>query len=310
MKKTQKKILGFVGLLFVAAMTVFAAFLPGPGALATTSSVTDTIVVRVVATTPNVTITNPENGKVFVKSKQTITYTYENVQTAVVTLEYRDKDGNVRIETLETIHSDGSPGSGSYDLDLYNDYGFGDFIVKVVGTAPDGVSDEDVVAFAFVPVTGEASQIKNTGKVKVDLDYDENNEDIEFIEINIYDEKGNLIKPLSPVKVNKPDKSVTLPFDEHNLPSGKYTFEISAIGKDGKPLQPPYITSLDYVAPSDDPDIPVPGTGGGDSPNTGGLFSGLNISRADYLITGLIVFLLVGICGIVIVGKKSENKRK
>lgn len=308
MKKTQKKILGFAGLILVAVMTVFAALLPGPGALATTSSVTDTIVVRVVATSPNVTLNKPKNGSTVVKPNQTIDYSYENIVSGVLSIEYTDKDGNTRTEILQNITSDGTPGTGTYDINLYERFGFGDFIIKLVGTGGDGVSDEDIVKFTFRPVTGEASQEEGSGDVKVDLDYDEKNEDIEYILINVYDEDGNLIEPLSPVRVDKPNKSTDLPFDEHDLPSGKYTIEIIAIGEDGNPLFPPYVTSIDYVAPGEDPDIPVPDAGG-DAPNTGSLLENLGISKSDYLITGLIIFFLVGISGIIIVAKKKQDKR-
>ena len=57
MKKTHKKILGLFGLVLVVAVTVFAAFLPAPKTQAVdTTTVTDTISVRVVGSTPVVNL--------------------------------------------------------------------------------------------------------------------------------------------------------------------------------------------------------------------------------------------------------------
>ena len=303
MKNTSKTLFGLAGLALVAAMTVFAVFLPGPGALANSSSVTDTIVVRVVATTPNVTITGPKNGQTFVDPNQPITFNYENVRTVVVTIEYTDPDGNTITEILTNIDSDGQPGSGSIPLDLYNQYGYGDFVIKITGTGSDGVKDEDIIEFFFRPVTGEANQIANTDDVKVDLDYDDNSDEIDYIEINIYDQDGNLIEPLSPIKVPRPDKEVVLPFGEHNLPDGAYTIEITAIDANGNPIKPSHITTVDYKSTKQDEEpIPVP--------NTGGILAGLNISKSDYLISGLIIFFITGIFGIVIVAKGRDKKRR
>ena len=44
-------------------------------------------------------------------------------------------------------------------------------------------------------------------------------------------------------------------------------------------------------------------------PDTGSFFQGLNISREDYLITGLIVFMVAGIAGFAFVKMKGKNRR-
>ena len=55
MKKTQKKVLGLLGLTTVGVMTAVAATMPGPVASAI-SNLTDTITVRVVSDAPNVDV--------------------------------------------------------------------------------------------------------------------------------------------------------------------------------------------------------------------------------------------------------------
>ena len=59
-------------------------------------------------------------------------------------------------------------------------------------------------------------------------------------------------------------------------------------------------------APEEDEDIVVPSTA-----DTGGLFKNLNISRTDYLVTGIGLFLVVGIGSIVFISKHNRsNKRR
>ena len=310
MKKTQKKILGLAGLLAVSAMTVVAVLMPGPGALAATStSMTDTLTVRVVGEAGNITIKHPTNDQILVNPDQSIDYDFEHIETVTATLEYTDLDGNTHTIDLGTFTHTFSPegrfGSNSIPINLA-DYGYGDFVVKLAGMGDDEVPVEKFVEFSFAPVTGEANQDPNTGDVVVDLDYDTDNEDIDHIQINVYDKDGNLIESLSPTNVPRPQTSVTLPFVGNEIPDGLYTIEIIAIDDAGEPLAPPYYTDVDYKTPV----IPVPDAGGESAPNTGGFFVGLNISKTDYLVTGLIIFFIAGISGIVFVTKGRQGKKR
>ena len=117
MKRTHKKIFGFCGLLLVAAMTVFAAFLPGPETQAAdTTSVTDTIQVRVVGAVPKVDITGIDNREVITSPHQFFTMDYENSHTVILTLRHTDLDGNVQEYELDRIDADYNPGTESYNV--------------------------------------------------------------------------------------------------------------------------------------------------------------------------------------------------
>lgn len=115
MRKTQKRILGISGLCLVAAMTVFAATLPVPGAAAT-SGVTDTIKVRVVGSVPDVNILGIENGEIITSPSQFFTVEYENVETVSVVLEHTDLDGTVTPYTLDEFVPDYEPGAEEYNV--------------------------------------------------------------------------------------------------------------------------------------------------------------------------------------------------
>ena len=307
MKKTKKQLYGFAGLLLVTAMTAFAAALPNPEAEAV-SSVTDNIVVRVIASTPHVDTTNPKNNSVFVNPNQTISYNYEKVDTVTVDVEYRDDLGNVVTRRLQTLNPAGQPGSSNIPLDLKQEFGYGKFQVTVIGTNTNtGVFDEKNITFSLYPVIGEANQPKKGDDVEVNLDYYANSVDLDYIEVDVFDANGNLLVPLSPLRVNRPIKSATLPFTQYNLPAGTYTVKFTPFDNQNRQLYTPYQVQVNYRLPdqSNDPydtDLPVP--------NTGSFFGGTNISNSDYLITGLIIFGTIGIFGVYFILKDRKDSKK
>lgn len=303
MKKTKKRVLGLLGLALVIITTIFAAFLPNPEASAEggVTSVTDTISVRVVGSVPDILNIKPINGSVFIYPDQDLSFDYENVEYLTITIRYTDKDDVEHVIPLlekddPESFVDYIPGSYSTPLDLLaEDYGYGEYRVEIVGIGFDDVKDFETVEFALYPVVGEANEADD-GKVYLDLQYDTENENINTIGINIYDENGNLVNVLSPITVNTPDMRVELPFAENNLPTGNYRIEITAYNAEGEALYKPYVTYYYYEM------IPVP--------NTGALFGNLNISRTDYLVTGLIIFFLAAILGIVFIVKGRSNKSR
>lgn len=303
MKKTKKRFLGLLGLALVIITTIFAAFLPNPEASAEggMTSVTDTISVRVVGNVPDILNIKPVSGSVFIYPGQDLSFDYENVEYLTVTIYYTDKDGVEHVIPLlekddPESFVDYIPGTYSAPLDLLaEDYGYGEYRVEIVGIGSDDVKDFETVEFALYPVIGEANEAEN-GKVYLDLQYDTENENINTIGINIYDENGNLVNALSPITINSPDMQVELPFAENNLSTGNYRIEITAYNAEGEALYKPYITYYYYEM------IPVP--------NTGTLFNNLNISRTDYLVTGLIIFFVAAILGIVFVTKGKNSKSR
>lgn len=304
MKKTKKRVLGLLGLALVAIATIFAVFLPGPGASAegTITTVTDTISVRVVGSQPDILNVKPENGSVFIYPDQNLSFDYENVEYITVTIYYTDKDDvthKIDLLTTDDPKSFVNYAAGTYStpLDLLaEDYGYGEYKVHIEGIGLEGVKDFEDVTFSLYPVTGEASEDENDGLVYLHLNYDTENEDISTIGINIYNENGNLVDAISPITVNSPDTKVELPFSENDLATGKYRIEITAYDPDGVALYKPYITYYYYET------IPVP--------DTGSLFNNLNISRADYVITGVLIFLSAAILGIIFIAKGKNNKKR
>ena len=299
MKKTQKKILGAFGLSVVVATTVFAAFLPTPVTQATGGTITDTVTVRVVGPGPDVTITDETSGESEVKPDKTIHYDYSGAKIIEITLEYTDKDGNKTTEVLDTFDADYETGSGDLNLDLGQpEYGYGDYIIKITGSGTGGVEDIDIIDFSFVPVTGTAEESKTVDGADVTLQYDPDNDDIASFEINVYDKDGNKIDGLSPTIVTPPDTQFSLDFGKYGLDDGLYIITVNALDANGEPLYKPYPIEFNYKT---EPYV---------VPDTGGVFQGLNISRSDYLVTGLVVFGIIAMAGLYFVAKNSKSARR
>lgn len=309
MKKTSKRILGIAGLTLVAAMTVFAALLPGNGASAVdTSPITDEVEVRVVGSVPKVTITHPESGSVFVEPEQYFTFDFENDNVVTAEVHYTDASGEEHTYLIDTLYPDYQPGSsGKYMLDLMSSqYGYGDYKIVVKGTGFDGVVAEDTVEFTFTPVSATVENVTDDGTYEIKLHYDPDAEDLDTIILNVYDEHGNLVEVLSPTSVKSPGTDAELPFGKNGLESGKYTVEVIAVNAEGEPLAAPYIFVIDYTAP---------GEGGGGvapAPDTGRFFGALNASSADIILTGVMVFMVVAIVavGIIVSSRKDKLAKK
>ena len=313
MKRTQKRILGFIGLALVTGVTVFAAFLPNPGVSAV-SSVTDTITIRVIGYSPSADITGLPSGSTVVSSDQHLNVNYEHLDNYDVIVEYTDRNNVLHTKMLRS----GPAGeeTGTYPIDfnsiLDDEYGFGEYKISVVGEGVDGAPiPGDSIEFYFYPVLATVDKDKETGLTYLNLDYDEYTTEegtgkVSKLEINIYDKDGMLMTPISPIIVNAPDKRIEIPFEEYELESGKYRIEITAFNPGNEDLYTPYLTSADYKATP----VPDAGTPDADVPNTGKLFGSLNISKADYLITGLLIFATIGFAGFVFIVKRSHRSNK
>ena len=298
MKNTHKRMLGFFGLSVVATMTVVAATMPTPGVSATASpSAVDTLTVRVLNNVPTAEITSPVNGVTVTKPIQHVTVNYEKLKEVTVYIKYIDEDGHESAEHI-FFHQAGldpaEPGTIDQNYTLGSGgFGYGRYVFSVVGVdEEDGTLPLDSVVVDFTPVNAEAEQNENDGMVEVRFtDYQD---DVEEIEIWL---DGKLIKTVPKEDLDKVQK---LSFEDKD--SGTYTLELKAKYADGSSARMPDI-DVDFDAGF------VPHT---DVPDTGRFFRNLNIASEDYLVTGLIVFFVLGIVafGIVTRSKRSTNLRR
>ena len=260
---------------------------------------------------PKVQIVEPTNGTITSDAEQNITIDHEDVTKLTITIKRTDKDGVEHTKIVE-VDTALEPDTTSLPYNLNDqtdpDLGYGIYTVTVVGTNAGEVVSEQSISFEFLPVIVDTTRDPETGDADVTLDYDEDNNDIDHFVIIIKDSDGNPIDGIPPIIVTPPDTKVTIPFSEYGLPEGKYIIETTAYDADGNALYTPYNAAFKYsLEPEPEPeheDIPVP--------NTGGFLKNLNISRTDYLITGLIIFFTFGIGSIVFVmkGKKADGRNR
>lgn len=234
MKNTKKRVFGLLGLAIIAAITVFAAFLPAPNAAAADSSTV--LRVRVLGDIPDVTITDgpvsvvPSSPTPIVTtSEQSFTYINEKVDHVVVTLHYEGRDGNSSDYTLDDYYVDYVAGGKTIDLNL-DDYGYGTFTITVTGDGQYGY-DEDTISFDYVPITIEAEQPAIDEDPIATYFYDATKTDSAVL--NVYTDEGVLIPELSDIPVTIGEYSSTLPFEANNMPVGYYRVEIVTYDDNG-----------------------------------------------------------------------------
>ena len=190
------------------------------------------------------------------------------------------------------------------DIDINtSDYGYGGYVVSVRGEGVEGAWDGDAVTFYYYPAYAEL--VKEDGKYYLDLYYNgddgstdpEDTGEVASITVRIYDADGNEV-PFSPITVTPFTTRVELPFEEYGLDEGEYTIEVYAYNRDGTLLSAPYTFVVNFEI---EDEVAVP--------DTGGLFQGTNISKTDYLITGLVAFGLIAIAGVMFIVRSDRKKR-
>ena len=307
MKKTHKKAIGVFGLVLVAAMTFVAAGIKTPGASAVGASATDTITVRVIGDVPKVNFDNPGEKVDTVDPNQSFKIDYENVESIEVKLDYTNSAGVTTTFVLSdpsdpAYNPNFAPGSLVQNLKLSN-YGIGTFLLSVKGLGHDGVTATDILTRKFSNVISNL-EVGDDGEVYADVEYNE--EEVKSGEIVVYvDGKDTGIRLKIPDDLDENGR-VKLPLDDE-LTAGDHSISIGIVAYDEHGNEVDGVVIEDNDIDIDITD--VPDTNAPDSPDTGGLFRSLNISKEDYLVTGLIVFFVFGVVAFGIVARNRKNRR-
>lgn len=319
MQKTKKQLLGFVGLVAVGIMTAVAYAIPAAAVdnapMSRDSGVN--VNVYVGSGTNNARLTQPRNGVTVVEPEMTVAYTYEETVNVKTYLSYKDASGKIVKQEIDNFNPTEDYGTRSFTINLA-DYNSGDpdYKVSIVATGADGTPKEDTSAFTYRAISAEFENPSSNGDPVLKLRF---NQSVQRMLINIYnngvpliaDQDGNS-KPLTLDRTNSGEIISSLPFKEYNAKDGRYAVVISAFD-DKNNLISMFTREVDYykgqsipVTPSQ-PDKPtVPGSTTPDTPNTGFTIGDLNISRLDYLFTGLIVFGSVAGFALFLVRRQSR----
>lgn len=301
MEKTRKKILGFICLAATIAITIVAASLPSANSSAVGGATTH-INMRVIGPLANVDITESPTSiiespiPIVIDPAQAITFICENVDPVNAGIIYRPYGSDTATVTEQIFSSleDYQPCEHTLNLDL-DEYGYGHFIVNVQGNGDSGF-DEDSVAFDYSSLVIDAEQKEPGENPIVDLYYDD--EVVDKIILTVLDENGNPVPGLEEIEVPSGTHEVELPFLENDVPSGNYTVAATPYDEDGNIVPNEASDDLTYIAP----DLEIP--------NTGGPFGMLNLSRTDYLMTGIIVTFTAGAAALFFLSKRKNSKKR
>lgn len=314
MKRVHKNILGLSGLALVAGITACAALMPSPGASAVTAgSVTDTLVIKVVGSQPDVNLSSPLGDEAEITDPvYQYNVSYEHALSVTLTLTYRDQN----YETTQQTHTKTLEYWGDLNYEygewlnqvlnleglVFNDgtpAGFGEYTLKATSTGVDGTDYFDVLNFSYLPVVGGEFGPDENGdpSIKVDKVSSKVNK------LVVKNAEGEIVGSLTDTDGFSSEKyanGIYVPLDFTKIKCSDklylYAYHIYDDGTEEELYSHPYPIDMAEC-------IDVPQAG---APDTGGLFQNLNISNEDYLITGLIVFFVLGIVGFGVVARNRK----
>ncbi len=297
----KKQLLGFGGLAFVVALTAFATTLP-TGATSVGGNVD--IYVQVYNVNFETVINSPLDGEVYNTPEISFSETHSHAYRVDYVLQRLNSDGTVaETFTLDDYTVIGEDISGNTDFKLnMNDYGgTGVYVFRSTITSSAGTKKEDAVQFIYAGISADQKDVTATAtKVDFRVNYTSGVKSLTYV---LRDSQGNDVSSVFTTNTLTPDTggSVDLSIDlsELRLNAGEYTIFITGYeGVEGKGN----IIDTASVFFQYSPVAP-------NVPDTGSLLSALNISRADYLITGLICFVAISAIALVVIRKAHKKNQ-
>lgn len=306
MQIARKQLLGFGGLALVAAITTFAYNLP---ASAVSAGADAKIEVTVYSKTYETVIQSPLDGSVHTNNIIAVSNIYSHASTVKYTISKLNDDGTegpaVEIPSAAISGFDVS-GTNNFNLDM-DEYGsYGTYVLRSILNVYDDLGDEDSVSFVYT-----AAELTGTG-----INEDNNNPLIDFnygsgvaaMTFQAYNKETG--EPLfsTPIKYTVENAGVSgsgrieLPFASVNAKSGDYYVLANAYGTtdvSATPLVSGLRADIEYTAPMA-PEVP----------DTGALLAALNISRADFVITGMLSFAIITVLALVIMHKARKSSKR
>lgn len=323
MKQRKKQLLGVLGLLAVMAMTVLASLLPAGNAAAEgePAGPTTTIQVRVEASTdpdnpgpggpsssvPYVQFVTPVDGATVTRNEVTVTADYRNATSVKYILRRADAGSTsddivVYEETFEGKES----GTNNFVLrmnEYANKFDEGFVLVAEISTESGSIVS-DAVKFTYRAVYVEMA--KEPAKNDDPIANVQFNEEVTKLVFQVYDKSGKPVfvnnngveEPLiftgDQLDHDKLALDVVLPMEKYGAKPGDYQLVVLAYNEAGETISM-NLTDFQYR-----PDWIK-------NPNTGSVLVDTNISRTDYLLTGLIIFgSVAAFAGFLIFRKKRQ----
>jgi len=307
MRISKKQLLGFGGLAFVVGLTTIAYNLPTNATSSASVGGAVKVEVEVYSINFETVINSPLDGEIFTNGNVAFSETHSNVDNVKYYLTYIAEDDTKTVYEL-TDHeftptgSDDRNGKTEFSLDLDNYGGHGRYIFRSVATT-DGQQKEDSAEFIYAAIEADQKDVSaNSDKVSFRVQYSAG---VKSLAYQIFDKDGKAVSP-EYVHVTSAsetggyaDLSIALTGDGLKLASGEYTIIINGYST-VEPSDDSYIGIARVVFSYEaDDDIIVP--------DTGSILGVLNISRADFLITGLVGFSLISLLALFVIRKSHKS---
>lgn len=321
MKRKTKRLLGVFGLAAVVAMTAVACALPTPEAYAEDTSANSdvTIKVTVVGVGYSAALVKPANDEVVKSNIVPVEYSFQRMKVVYTNLSCTSASRAATEQVVDTyeIPEGTEAGTRAFNMDL-NAWGVqADATCKVFLTGKS-VDDKDLpqdpgVQFAYraIKVDMGDKEEENNGKPTTDEKGDPEvtigvSEDVYSLLLQVYDASGNPVfvkgDVEEPILVARDKFDLTngsyktnLPMSKYGAKSGWYELVAIAYGQDGKEVIS--MNTYRFYYDANTPNVP----------GTGTVMENLNISRSDYVATGLIAFGAVAVFGVYLVARRSRR---
>ncbi len=331
MLRQKKQLLGMMGLAFVGALTAVACAIPAPEASAYEHGVGLTVSVAAPGNIPEAKFTELTDQETVVRRQFSTTISYIRSEKVDV---YLRKVG----EPEPGIKLTGTCDNVTYSEEMQTctvDYDLGDvssdgteYITNLTATGRNDAKNYDSVQFIYRAARIEYNDKvdQNSGNPIVDVSL---NDKVKKVLLQAYDKNNNplFVKDGKevPFELNYDDiqagngeYAITLPFKDYNAKAGDYRVVLFAYETEG-PTDDSLISiddaTVKYVPKSDPGPGPGPNPGPNPNPNpdpevpdTGSnLFKDLNISNADYIVTGLLAFGFVTAFAIFLIVRRNKR---
>ncbi len=303
MRVNKKQLLGFGGLAFVVGLTTIAYNLP-----TSATSVGGAVEVRVEVYNISLetVIQSPEDGDIVSDKDVTFSEMHSHASNVKYYLTYVAEDGTETVHELTDQEISGTDLTGrtEFTLDLDNYGGAGTYIFRSVATNDDGVVREDAVQFTYAGSSADQDDVVVDGdnkKIAFRVCYTAG---VDKLVYQIFDKNGNPVSNEYEYEIQDTDcgdcVEIEIPLEGDDAPDlkedGQYTVVIKSYDENGNPISTSSVY-FDYEAKPDDIDVP----------DTGSILKALNISKADFMITGLVGFTIISLISLFVI-RRSHKK--
>lgn len=304
MRATKKQLLGFGGLALVVGLTTVAYNLPASAETAVDGNVE--VVVQVYNINFETVIEQPQDGDIYTDANVSFQEIHSKAKNVKYYLTFVAADGTKTAHELSEyeVVSAGDPVDGvtKFNLNLDEFGGYGTYIFESRIT---GFNDEvrtDHVQFTYAAIRADQKDV-SLDEAKDETDFRVYySAGVKSLTYQLYDTNGNAVSKVFSAVTDNPERGGYLDLSAAlsglNLPAGRYFIRItgySSADASGNVLGTASVY-FDYAGAS--PNVP----------DTGSILSALNISKADYLITGLIGFGLISIIAFFVVKRSGRRE--